>query len=190
MRVIAACVIALGLIASPVLAGTNDPGDKGTGPATSSSAPAGVTTAPANTASTSANTASPAKAEESSLEGEMHQLRDLLEAQAKQLQEQQQKMQLLEEELISSKAAKESLTAAPAAAETPAIGPTVVASSASASAQPNQDKPAAPAPPNSINIKGISLTPGGFMAAETVWHQKAIGSDINTSFNANIFPGN
>jgi hypothetical protein len=188
MRVIAMCIVALGLITSPAIAGTNDSGDKGTGPADSPSATAATTAQPASASAPAATTASSAKPEESSMEGELQQLRELLEAQAKQLQEQQQRMQLLEEELNSSSAAKENPTAAPASAETPAIGPTVAMPTAAVSAVPNQDK--APATPNSINIKGISLTPGGFMAAETVWHQKAIGSDINTSFNANIFPGN
>jgi len=38
--------------------------------------------------------------------------------------------------------------------------------------------------PLALHFKGITLTPGGFMAAETVWRQKALASDINTPFNS------
>jgi cell division protein FtsB len=37
--------------------------------------------------------------------------------------------------------------------------------------------------PLAIHYKGITLTPGGFLAAETVWRQRAILGDINTQFN-------
>ncbi|HEX3354212.1 MAG TPA: hypothetical protein VHS34_15435 [Terriglobales bacterium] len=43
--------------------------------------------------------------------------------------------------------------------------------------------------PLAIRFKGITLTPGGFMAAETVWRQHALGSDINTPFNSITMPG-
>src|ERR1019366_602069 len=35
--------------------------------------------------------------------------------------------------------------------------------------------------PLAIHYKGITITPGGFLAAETVWRQRAEGADINTS---------
>jgi hypothetical protein len=39
------------------------------------------------------------------------------------------------------------------------------------------------ASPDSINFKGITLSPtGSYIAAETVWRQGAIGGDINTQF--------
>jgi hypothetical protein len=38
--------------------------------------------------------------------------------------------------------------------------------------------------PLAIHYKGVSLTPGGFVAAETVWRQRAESADINTNFNA------
>jgi hypothetical protein len=44
--------------------------------------------------------------------------------------------------------------------------------------------------PNSIHYKGISITPGGFIAAETVFRQRATSSDINTPFNGIPYPGN
>ena len=43
--------------------------------------------------------------------------------------------------------------------------------------------------PLAIRFKGITLTPGGFLAAESVWRQRALASDINTPFNAIPLPG-
>ena len=43
--------------------------------------------------------------------------------------------------------------------------------------------------PMAIHFKGITITPGGFLAAETVWRQHALGSDINTPFNSLPFSG-
>ncbi len=42
--------------------------------------------------------------------------------------------------------------------------------------------------PNVLHYKGINITPGGYMAAETVWRSKATGADIPTPFNAIPFP--
>jgi hypothetical protein len=38
--------------------------------------------------------------------------------------------------------------------------------------------------PSVLHYKGITLTPGGFAAAETVYRTRAINSDINTPFNS------
>lgn len=38
--------------------------------------------------------------------------------------------------------------------------------------------------PLAIHYKGITITPGGFLAGETVWRPHATFSDINTPFNA------
>ncbi|MFZ0707770.1 MAG: hypothetical protein WAM71_19375 [Candidatus Korobacteraceae bacterium] len=37
--------------------------------------------------------------------------------------------------------------------------------------------------PTSIHYKGMTITPGGFLAGETVWRQRATLGDINTPFN-------
>lgn len=44
--------------------------------------------------------------------------------------------------------------------------------------------------PTAIHYKGITITPGGFIAAETVTRQRATGASINTSFTGIPFPGN
>ena len=37
--------------------------------------------------------------------------------------------------------------------------------------------------PLAIHFKGVTITPGGFLAAETVWRPHALTADINTPFN-------
>jgi TolA-binding protein len=44
--------------------------------------------------------------------------------------------------------------------------------------------------PAALHYKGITITPGGFVAAETVTHQRGLASDINTPFNSIPYPGN
>ncbi len=44
--------------------------------------------------------------------------------------------------------------------------------------------------PTAIRYKGVTLTPGGFIAAETVYRQRAESADINTQLNGIPFPGN
>jgi hypothetical protein len=43
--------------------------------------------------------------------------------------------------------------------------------------------------PVAIHFKGVTLTPGGFLAAETVYRGHALASDINTPFNSIPFKG-
>ncbi|HYY68252.1 MAG TPA: hypothetical protein VE734_00835 [Terriglobales bacterium] len=43
--------------------------------------------------------------------------------------------------------------------------------------------------PLALHYKGVSITPGGFLAAESVWRQHATASDVNTPFNSIPFAG-
>ena len=43
--------------------------------------------------------------------------------------------------------------------------------------------------PLALHYKGITITPGGFMAAEFVRRSRALGADINTPFNSLTMPG-
>jgi hypothetical protein len=38
--------------------------------------------------------------------------------------------------------------------------------------------------PASLHYKGVTLTPGGFLAGEAIWRQRAMNADIYTNFNA------
>ncbi len=49
--------------------------------------------------------------------------------------------------------------------------------------QETQKRLAALESPLAIHYKGITITPGGFLAAETVWRQRGEGADINTNLN-------
>jgi hypothetical protein len=43
--------------------------------------------------------------------------------------------------------------------------------------------------PMALHYKGITITPGGFLAAEFVRRSRALGADINTPFNSLTMPG-
>jgi len=55
--------------------------------------------------------------------------------------------------------------------------------------QEAQKRIAALESPLAIHYKGITITPGGFLAAETVWRHRAEGADINTNLNGIPYPG-
>ncbi len=43
--------------------------------------------------------------------------------------------------------------------------------------------------PLALHYKGVTITPGGFLAAESVWRQHGMASDVNTPFNSAPFTG-
>jgi len=43
--------------------------------------------------------------------------------------------------------------------------------------------------PDALHFRGVRIIPGGFSAAETVWRQRGIGGDVNTSFSSIPFAG-
>src|SRR6202162_5742184 len=200
MRVFVTWLLALGMIVSPAMAGTDRPGDdKDTTPKN------GAASAAADkdkTADATANTAKPnAAATPSSLETEIQQLRDLIETQSKllqaqseQLKEQQHRMQLLKSEVSSSSSNPEAFAAsvngsAPDS-HTAGVASVPVAGVPNSSGKPERSGQAAGESPLAIHFKGITISPGGFLAAETVFRNKAVGADINTGFNNIPFPGN
>ncbi len=192
MRVLLSCVIALGLAVVPVKAGAVSPGDEKDATATAKPGD----TAKDKTADTSSATKSDSSAKPgvSAVENELKQLRDLLEAQARQLQlqneqlrEQQQKMEAMEAELktvnVSVSNALTSNVSVPASASLgSSTGNTAVVTTRGGG---EGDE----AGPISIRFKGVTLTPGGFFAAETVFRTKGIADDINTNFKNVPFPG-
>jgi len=56
--------------------------------------------------------------------------------------------------------------------------------------QDTQKKIIAGESPSSIHYKGITITPGGFFAAESVYRTRAASADDNTPFTGIPFPGN
>src|SRR5262250_2822983 len=56
--------------------------------------------------------------------------------------------------------------------------------------QDAQKKIIASETPSSIHYKGVTITPGGFFAAETIYRTRAASADDNTPFTGIPFPGN
>jgi hypothetical protein len=196
MKVLATCLLALGLLAGTTAMAAEGK-DKG------AAAPANSPTLENSADNSAATPAAPASPAEERMEEELQELRDLLVTQGKQFQEQnnqlkeqfkeqQQKVQSLEEELSIAKAGRENLAAPepePVAAN-PAIGPSPNIGTTTAgnrgNAASNQDGSDGPA---SIHVKGITLAPGGFMEGAAVWRQKALSADVTTPFNSVPYPG-
>jgi hypothetical protein len=186
MRAILSWIVVLGLAAAPALAGTGRAGDEKDKPVDGAAAAAKSDTAKSDAA---------AKPVPAGLENELQQLRDLLEAQAKQLQiqndqlkAQQRQMQSLEAELKSVNATATNGLTSNSASPAGAVLATPTATNNTV-AVASGDSPQANEPPTAIHIKGITLTPGGYFAAETVFRTKGIGDDINTNFKNVPFPG-
>src|SRR6202158_1802864 len=87
---------------------------------------------------------------------------------------------------VRTTAASLNTTVSDLKASNEALKTTVATETAAAAKQssPSEDGPA------TIKYKGISITPGGFVAAETVTRQRAVSSDIHTPFNGIPYPGN
>lgn len=177
MRVLAAWVLALGLAVSPAVAGTGGAGD---GKDTAAAKASDSSTAKENGESTPPTSAKPAAPATPSMENQVQQLRDLLDSQSRQIQaqseqlrEQQRKMYEMEDKLRLVNSDLELENEAGRYASNPA----------GAFAFRNNDEKKDEMP-TSIRFKGITLTPGGFFAAEGVYRQRALSNDVNTDFKA------
>jgi hypothetical protein len=187
MRALATWLLALGLVASPALAGNGGAGDGKDGDKKNSAAVNKDTSGSASADSKADPAAKPA-----SLENEVQQLRDLIEAQTKllkdqteQLKDQQRKMLLMQAELDSVATASGTAPALMNEGGEPMLASPVTASGiVRSNSQDKKDES-----PIAIRFKGVTLTPGGFFAAETVWRQRGITNDVNTDFKAIPLPG-
>ncbi len=198
MRRISIGMIVLGLMMAAPVRGGETPPAKPAGAATP------VKKAAESTGAETAKKSETGKSETklSPVEIELQQLRELLESQAQQLQaqseqlkQQQEKMRALESQLNVTRA-NASLAATPVAGASTSAQPgensitglqaEVAALEKAVAAQEKKTSE----PPTAIHIKGITLTPGGFFAAETVWRQQAASADVNTPFTGIPFPGN
>lgn len=183
MRILVASILALGLVALHPVAAT------GAADNNDDSKTAKPNAAATNSAS---GATAPKAAESNSIENEMQQLRGLVEQQAEEIRQLREELRAHERMLEPESAVSGSSSPAggatqPVAASTSTpTSPDVNASVAKSDFGSKDDQGETPA---SINIKGISLTPGGFMAAETVWRQRALSADVNTPFNSIPFYG-
>ena len=176
MRALAAGLVALCLAASPMLARAAGPGENDSRGAGEPAGASSATTQPGNAAGSKADPAPKAAPSSAELENELQEVRELLESQTRQIAEQQHQMVVLEEELRAAKGAS-------------AADPSAVAPGNAALTEKAQGQQANPEEPASLRFKGVTLTPGGFFAAETVWRSKGLGSDVNTPFNSAPFNG-
>ncbi|MBZ5641753.1 MAG: keratin [Acidobacteriia bacterium] len=188
MRVFAAVLLSMGLAATPLLA-------KNAGEAGKEETPAAVTTAAAPDKPVAV------KAESSLIESEVQDLRSLVEEQRAELEAQraalksaEAKMKELEERISPSPAQPSPAPArAVETAASPAIGPASASNATLAQANPGQRTAQTDTngtdQPTSWKFKGVTFTPGGFFAAESVWRQRALSADVNTPFTSTPLPG-
>jgi hypothetical protein len=176
MRVLLTALLALAVAASPAMAGDDTKKDAGDTKATPS-------TSASDSSKTATTESSPA------LEAELQQMRELLQAQAAQLEQQRVALERAEEKVQ----ALESRFSPPAPNTEATVAPGPEVKLATPLADGNgtgTGQPSDQSGPDSIHYKGVTLTPGGFVAAESVYRQHAISADINTPFNSIPFPGN
>ena len=211
MRVLVAWILAFGLVAAPAMAKAGRTSDDTVAKANSDNDAAAKgkadESAAASKTDSTASATTPAKAESPALEAEFQQLRDLLESQAaqlkaqsEQLKQQQQKMEALEKQLnaaISTTSGPAGTVAGPESSSSAPSAPSsgiITAGIGNGNAKsPNAGAPAQDMSkgdePAALHFKGITITPGGFMAAETVWRSKALSADVNTPLNSAPMPG-
>jgi hypothetical protein len=210
MRALVAYLLALGLVAAPAMAATSSAGDKDkdtTAAKSSSTAAADNSTATdkdkdASASASKSEPATPGKtAASSGLESELQQLRELLEAQSRQIQIQNEQMREQQERMEAMEAELKVATTPRDTSYVPAPDSRVPKTADASAPNPHPglggisigtvDGQAASADnPIALIYKGVSLTPGGFFAAETIFRNKADDADINTGFNQIPLPGN
>ncbi len=134
---------------------------------------------------------------------EVQALRDAIAAQQRQIQQLSQQLQESRQEWQQAQsAASNASTKADAAQATAADQQqTVVAlksdvadlktnvTNTALTLQETQKSISATESPLAIHYKGITITPGGFLAAETVRRSRALAADVNTPFNSITMPG-
>jgi TolA-binding protein len=143
--------------------------------------------------------------------GDVQSLKDAIAAQQAALTQQQQQIQELRDQLRQkNQAVQQAQTAASAAATKADAAQSAVtqqeqsvtalksdvndlkttSGNAVSTLQETQKMITDAESPTALHYKGITITPGGFIAAETVTRQRGIASGINTPFNSIPYAGN
>jgi hypothetical protein len=156
-------------------------------------------------------TAKPKKKDRPITAADVQALKDAIAAQQAQLAQQQRQIQQLQEELhhkdqsvqqaqsaAADASAKADAAQATATQQQQTVGElksdvadlkTNVNNAAQSIQETQKNIASTVENPIAIHYKGVELTPGGFLAAETVRRSRALGSDINTPFNSLTMPG-
>lgn len=184
MRALAGWILVLALVAAPALAGTGGAGE-GKDAAAKSNGNSAVSENSGTPAAETPKTEPSPKAAAPSMENQVQQLRDLVEAQSRQLQaqneqlrEQQRKMYQMEDQLRVVNQSVENVGAGLG------INPAINAGTIAYNGDEKKDDNAA-----TIRFKGVTIQPGGFFAAEGVYRNRALSNDVNTDFKAVPMPG-
>jgi hypothetical protein len=153
----------------------------------------------------------PAKSATAILAEQVEALRQTLEAQQQQIKQLQQELAKRDSEIGDAKSAASAADAkaseanakvAEVASSTADVKTTTTtlssdvadlklgSDSLKGAVQDTQKKIIAGESPSTIHYKGISITPGGFFAAETIYRTRAASADDNTPFTGIPYPGN
>ena len=160
---------------------------------------------------TSKKAAKPAKSATAILAEQVEALRQSMEAQQQQIKQLQEELAKRDSQIgdaksaaaaADAKASEADAKASAAASSTADVKTTTTTLSSDVAdlklgndslkgaVQDTQKKIIAAESPTTIHYKGVNITPGGFLAAETVYRQRAESADINTQFNGIPFSGN
>src|ERR1700687_5274318 len=144
------------------------------------------------------------------ISAQIEELRKSLQAQQEQIQQLKNELARRDQQITDARnaaAAADSKASEAAAKATAAVANTAEAKTASSTlvsdvndlklgsetlkvaVQDTQKKIIAGESPSTIHYKGVTLTPGGFIAAETVFRTRATSGDINTPFTGIPYPG-
>src|SRR5215470_1466815 len=139
----------------------------------------------------------PAKSATAVLAEQLEALRQTLEAQQKQIQQLQEELSRRDSQLgeVKNAAAAADASTADVKTTTTTLSSDVAdlklgSDSLKGAVQDSQKKIISGESPSSIHYKGITITPGGFFAAESVYRTRAASADDNTPFTGIPFPGN
>jgi hypothetical protein len=178
MRMFAAWIMALGLAVAPVTAATGAAGD-GDGARTSKANSSATANDKGDNTSSGSKADAPAKPEAARMESELHQLKQLIQSQAAALQEQQHRMEALEEELRAARSINSASAAPPAAP----VGAGVASTPGTATQGYGNDQGEKKSP-LSFKIGAADFTPGGFLDFTSIFRTTNVGSGIGTSFGS------
>ncbi len=138
------------------------------------------------------------------LANEVHQLRRMMETQQQQIQQLQQQVQSRDQQIADlqnaasqarSSAENAVATSSQSAQAVSALQSTVSdiklnTTNMAATMQEEQKRVGEMVgSPVALHYKGVTITPGGFLAAESVWRQHGTASDVNTPFSSVPFTG-
>lgn len=169
---------------------------------TSTTAASSSTSAPKKTSKTKRAATAPKPVY--ATQQDLQMLRDTMAQQQQLIQQMQQQMQQRDQQLAEAQAAVREAQSKAAAAETAATEQKdttgklaadvsdlkLNATNAATSLQETQkDLTEKINTPSALHYKGITLTPGGFIAAEGIWRQRTEQTDVISSFNGIPFGG-